>query len=251
MAPLLSIDKVSRHFGGLVALDELSFDVNCGEIVGLIGPNGAGKSTLFNVITGFLPPTKGHIIYNGKDISGLKPHRIAQRGLIRTFQLTVLFFGFSVLENVLLGSHLKSHVGKGLFSRSAIPESEMKRANDILEFVGLSHLKDCDAGDLPHGHQRVLEVAIALGADPELLLLDEPVTGMNLAEINQMTELIKSLQSTRGITIVIVEHNIKAVMELCERIVVINFGRKIAEGSPDEARRNEDVIEAYLGREAA
>ena len=251
MAFLLEIDNVSRHFGGLVALDELSFGVDTGEIVGLIGPNGAGKSTLFNVVTGFFPPTKGKVIYKGKDISGHKPHQIASRGLIRTFQLTVLFPEFSVLDNVLIGSHLKSSMGKALFSRSRVPESEMRRADDILEFTGLAPLRDYKAGDLPHGNQRVLGVAIALGADPEVLLLDEPVTGMNLDEIKMMTDLVRALQAERGITVVIVEHNVKTVMDLCKRVVVINFGKKIAEGTPDEVRRNEDVIEAYLGREAA
>ncbi len=251
MASLLEINNVSRHFGGLVALEDLSFGVDAGEIVGLIGPNGAGKSTLFNVITGFFSPTKGQVIYKGKDISGLKPHVIAGRGIIRTFQLTVLFPEFSVVDNVLIGSHLKSSVGAALFSRSRVPESEIRRANDIMEFTGLTHLKDYKAGDLPHGNQRVLGVAIALGADPELLLLDEPVTGMNLDEIKMMVDLVKALQSERGLTVMVVEHNVRTVMDLCQRVVVINFGKKIAEGTPDEVRRNEDVIEAYLGREAA
>jgi len=247
----LEVRNLSRHFGGLVALDNLSFSVDTGEIVGLIGPNGAGKSTLFNVITGFFPPTKGHIIYKGKDISGFKPHRVASHGIIRSFQLSVLFPEFSVMENVLIGCHLRSSVGRALFSRSGFPESEISRARDILELTGLASLKDLIAGELPHGHQRLLSMAIALGAEPELLLLDEPVTGMNLDEIKTMTDLIRALQSTRGITIVVVEHNIRTVMELCQRIIVINFGKKIAEGSPDEVRRNEDVIEAYLGRETA
>ena len=251
MALLLEVSNVSRHFGGLVALEDLSFGVNGGEIVGLIGPNGAGKSTLFNVITGFLSPTNGQIIYKGESISGLKPHKIARRGIVRTFQLTVLFPQFSVMENVLLGSHMRARIWRALFSRFRIPESEVKRASDILEFAGLAHLKDLKAGELPHGHQRMLAVAVALGAEPELLLLDEPVTGMNLDEIKAMTDLIRSLQSTRGITVVIVEHNVRTVMDLCQRVIVLNFGRKIAEGSPDEVRSNEDVIEAYLGREAA
>jgi len=246
----LEVRNVSRHFGGLVALEDLSFSIEAGEIIGLIGPNGAGKSTLFNVITGFFPPTKGRIIYKGEDISGLKPHRIAGRGIVRTFQLTVLFPEFSVMENVLLGCHMRSSMGRALLSRSRIPESEIMRAGDILEFTGLAPLKDYRAGELPHGHQRMLSVAIALGAEPELLLLDEPVTGMNLDEIKAMTDLVKALQETRGIALIVVEHNIRTVMELCQRIIVINFGRKIAEGSPDEVRRNEDVIEAYLGREA-
>jgi len=251
VAFLLEACSVSRYFGGLVALEDLSFGVNAGEIIGLIGPNGAGKSTLFNVITGFYPPIKGRIIYKGEDIAGLKPHQVARRGIVRTFQLTVLFPKFSVMENVLLGSHMKSQIWRALFSRSGIPESEVKRANDILEFTGLAHLKDHMASDLPHGHQRMLAVAVALGAEPELLLLDEPVTGMNSDEIKAMTNLIRTLQKTKGITVLIVEHHVKTIMDLCQRIIVINFGRKICEGSPDEVRRDEGVIEAYLGREVA
>lgn len=248
---LFEVRNLRRQFGGLVALDDLSFGVDAGEIIGLIGPNGAGKSTLFNVVTGFIPPTRGHVIFKGKDISGLKPHQIASHGIIRTFQMNVLFPEFSVMQNVLTGCHMKSSVGRALFSRSCIPESEIARANDILEFTGLTSIKDRKAGDLPHGHQRMLSVAIALGAEPNLLLLDEPVAGMNLDEIKVMTDLIRVLQSTRGITVIVVEHNIKTVMDLCHRVIVINFGRKIAEGSPPEVRRNEDVIEVYLGRETA
>ena len=248
---LLEIRNVSRHFGGLVALNDVSFGVQRGEIVGLIGPNGAGKSTLFNVITGFFPPSRGRILFKGADIGGLKPHQIARLGIVRTFQLTVLFGQFSVLENVLLGSHLRSRMLRPLFSRRAIPPAEWNRAEEILSFTDLAHLRDQRAADLPHGHQRMLAVAVALGAEPELLLLDEPVTGMTAEEIRAMTALIRSLRDVRGITVLLVEHNVKTIMELCQQVVVISFGRKLCEGRPDEVRRNDSVIEAYLGSDAA
>ena len=162
---LLEIRNVSRHFGGLVALNDVSFGVQRGEIVGLIGPNGAGNSTLFNVITGFFPPSRGRILFKGADIGGLKPHQIARLGIVRTFQLTVLFGQFSVLENVLLGSHLRSRMLRPLFSRRAIPPAEWNRAEEILSFTDLAHLRDQRAADLPHGHQRMLAVAVALGAE--------------------------------------------------------------------------------------
>jgi branched-chain amino acid transport system ATP-binding protein len=251
MASLLEARGVTRHFGGLVALDDLSFAVNAGGITGLIGPNGAGKSTLFNLVTGFFPPTRGQVIYKNEDISGLKPHQIARRGIVRTFQLPVLFPEFSVMENVLIGDHMNSRVGRALFSPSRFPNEDIERAGEVLDFTGLASLRDFRAGDLPHGHQQILKVAVALGARPELLLLDEPVTGMNLDEIKAMTDLIRALQSKKGVTIILVEHNVSTVMDLCQRVIVINFGMKIAEGSPDEVRRNKDVIEAYLGKEAA
>ncbi len=250
MAPLLEVRNLSRHFGGLIALDNLSLSINAGEIVGLIGPNGAGKSTLFNVITGFFPPTNGEIIYKGENVSNLKPHHIARRGIVRTFQLTVLYPEFTAIENVLLGGHIKSSMWRALFYPSRIPKAEVDRAGAILEFVGLAHLKDAKAGQLPHGHQRMLGLGIALAAEPDLLLLDEPVTGMNVDEIKMMTDLIRTLHSTRKITIMLVEHNVKTVVDVCQRIIALNFGRKIAEGSPDEIRSNKDVIEAYLGPEA-
>lgn len=251
MTEFLTLENMSRHFGGLVAVDNLSFSVAKGEIVGLIGPNGAGKSTTFNVITGYLSPTKGKILLKGEDISGLKPHIIARKGVTRTFQLTVLFPELSVLENILLGIHLRSTVFnpfKILFSRFFFPKDEINRAMEIIEMTGLSHVKDQKAKDLPHGIQRMLGLAIVLGAEPEMILLDEPVTGMNLDEIKAMINLIKQLHP-RGLTILLIEHNIKTVMDLCERIVVLSFGKKIAEGSPSEVSQNQDVITAYLGDE--
>lgn len=250
--PFLEVNNISRYFGGLQALNEVNFGVDKGEMIGIIGPNGAGKTTLFNVITGFLSPTKGKVIFENEVISGLKPHRIAKGGIIRTFQANVLFGEFTVLENILISIHMKSNIGlkQTLFSTSAFPRSEMDRANEILEFAKLTHLKNHLVKSLPHGNQRMLGVSMAWGAEPKVLLLDEPVTGMNVNEMRVMGDFIKILQS-RGITVLLVEHNVKTVMNLCKRIIVLNFGWKIAEGSPDEIRRNKDVIKAYLGAEAA
>lgn len=250
---LLEVKNISRNFGGLAALSEVSFGVGSGDIVGVIGPNGAGKTTLFNVITGFFPPKEGQIIFDSEDITKLKPHQVSRRGIIRTFQADILFRELTVQQNVLAGLHIRAsglnprHI---FFSPSTIPKSETRMADEILETVGLTQFKDYLAGDLPHGHQRMLGIGVALAAEPKLLLLDEPVTGMNLDEIRVVIELIHTLRG-KGLTTLIVEHNIKTVMDICQRVIVLNFGRKIAEGSPEEVRRNEDVIEAYLGPEAA
>jgi len=253
MARLLGIENITRKFGGLEALREVSFDVQAEEIVGVIGPNGAGKTTLFNVITGVYPPTSGRIVLEENVLSNLKPHKIAQKGIIRTFQADVLFRELTVLQNVLVGLHMKS-VGlrpkQMLFSSTLIPPAETDRASDILETVGLTELREVLAGDLPHGHQRLLGIAVSLAAEPKVLLMDEPVTGMNLNEIKAVTDLVGRLNE-KGMTILLVEHNIKTVMAICQRVVVLNFGKKIAEGSPEEIRRNKDVIEAYLGPESA
>lgn len=249
---LLEVKNVSRSFGGLAALSEVSFDLNAGEIVGVIGPNGAGKTTLFNVITGFFPPKEGQIIFDGEDITKLKPHQISRKGVIRTFQADILFRELSVQQNVLAGLHIRSsglHPRHIFFSSSIIPKFETKIANEILEIVGLSQFKDYIAGDLPHGYQRMLGIGVALAAEPKLLLMDEPVTGMNSDEIRAVIELVRTLRE-KGLAILLVEHHIKTVMEICQRVVVLNFGRKIAEGSPAEVRRNADVIAAYLGTEA-
>jgi branched-chain amino acid transport system ATP-binding protein len=249
MAIILEVMNICKYFGGLVALDDLSFNVNSGEIVGIIGPNGAGKSTLFNVITGFISPTSGQVLYEGKKITGNKPHEIARRGIVRTFQLTVLFPEFTVLENVLIGRHLKSSTVRSLVSLQFFPPKELQKASEILEITGLTHLRDYQAGNLPHGYQRMLAVAIAVASDPKVLLLDEPVTGMNSEEIETMISLLKALPSAKGINLIVVEHNVKVIMDICQKIIAINFGRKICEGSPEEIRKNKDVIEAYLGKE--
>ena len=250
--PFLEVKDISRRFGGLKALSEVNFSVETGEIIGVIGPNGAGKSTLFNVITGFLSPTKGQIIFDNEVLNGKKPHEIAHRRVARLFQGNIYFGEFTVFQNILISNHMISSMNPGqmLFSSSAIPESEKNRANEIMEFAQLTHLKDQQAKSLPHGSQRMLGLAMAWATDPRLLLLDEPVTGMNPDEMTAMTDLIRTVHS-KGLTILLVEHHIGVVMDLCHRIVVLSFGRKLAEGSPDEIRRDKNVIEAYLGTEAA
>jgi len=248
---MLEIKGLTKHFGGLAAVDGLDLSINQGEMVGLIGPNGAGKTTVFNLITGFLRPTKGKIMFDGKDITGRKPHSIAGKGIVRTFQATSLFTDFTVLQNIIAACYLKPKVN---FWEAALhmPSSNKKeqhilsRALEIMQFVGLDGVKDMPAGSLPHGHQRILGIAIAIAAEPKLLLIDEPVSGMNAEEVTEAVALIKRMWQ-RGATILLIEHNMRAAMSLCQRIAVLNFGRKIAEGSPEEIRENKDVIQAYLG----
>ena len=246
--PLLETRDLTKHFGGLAAVNHVDITVEQGEIVGLIGPNGAGKTTCFNLLSGFLRPTAGTIAFAGEDITGLRPHDVVRRGLVRTFQLTTLFQDMTALENVLLGLHLHSRraLRRVLFSRRMFPPDEIAQSRDVLAFTGLAAHADQLARNLPHGHQRVLGIAMALAAQPRLLLLDEPVTGMNLEESGRVMALVKTIRD-RGTTILLVEHNMKAVMGACERIVVLNFGQKLAEGSPAAVSSNADVIEAYLG----
>src|SRR6266567_332698 len=250
--PLLDVRDLSKRFGGLAAVSSLNFSVETGEIVGLIGPNGAGKTTCFNLLSGFLSPTSGSVVFAGEDITGRRPHEIVARGLVRTFQHTTLFQDLSVLENVLLGLHLHSRAGlrQLLFSRRVFPPDEVSLSREVLEFTGLAAEADQLARNLPHGHQRVLGIAMALAARPRLLLLDEPVTGMKLEESARVMSLVKTIRD-RGTTILLVEHNMKAVMGTCERIVVLNFGQKLAEGTPADVSANASVIEnlkmgAYL-----
>src|SRR5437773_1892930 len=246
--PLLQARSLTRHFGGLAAVSEVDLSVEEGEIVGLIGPNGAGKTTCFNLLSGFLRPTGGTIVFGGEDITGFRPHQVAGRGLVRTFQLTTLFQDMTVRENVLLGMHLHSRQGlrRLLFGRQIFPPDEVTGSDEVLEFTGLAPQADQLAKNLPHGHQRILSIAMALAARPRLLLLDEPVTGMNLEESGHVMALVKTIRD-RGTTIMLVEHNTKAVMGTCERVVVLNFGLKLAEGTPAEVSTSAAVIEAYLG----
>ncbi len=246
---ILETRNLTRRFGGLTAVNELSFAVEPGEIRGLIGPNGAGKTTIFNVISGFYPPSSGQVFYHGRDISGMKTSAIAKLGLIRTFQGTTLFQEFTVLDNVMVGLHL--HTRAGVVSRilgtDRAKEAEARvRAEEILEFFGLGDRKDELTFNLSHGHQRALGMAVALAAEPQLLLLDEPFTGMNPEETRQMMELIRKVRD-RKVTMLLVEHDMQAVMGLCDNITVLNFGQLLAEGSPEEIRANPNVIEAYLG----
>jgi branched-chain amino acid transport system ATP-binding protein len=248
----LELDKVSKFFGGLAAINALDMEVDQGEIVGLIGPNGAGKTTTFNVITGELRPSNGSVIFEGQDITGRSPNHVAHLGIVRTFQLATLFPGYTVLENLLVGLHLQSDLGfvEALVNTRSNRRKELAlfdRALEVLDFMGLMTMGDEVAENLPHGLQRILGVAIGLAANPKVLLLDEPLTGMIPQEASVMIETIRRIRDRTGTTIVVVEHNMRAVMALCERLVVINFGQKIAEGSPEKIRENRAVIEAYLG----
>lgn len=248
---MLETKSLTRYFGGLAAVDRVSIEVKRGEILGLIGPNGAGKTTLFNLLTGSLRPSRGVVIFNGEDITGLKPSSIAAKGMVRTFQASALFKQQTVVENVMVGCHLMYRAGflKTLFNTAGANADEhevRERARDIIRLTGLASLAEEYAGNLAHGHQRVLSIGVALAANPQLLLLDEPVAGSNPEESSMVMRLITDLRG-RGLTIVLVEHDMRAVMGTCDRIVVLNYGRKIAVGTPSQIRENPDVIEAYLG----
>jgi branched-chain amino acid transport system ATP-binding protein len=248
---LLQVDNVTKRFGGLIAVNALSFYVEQGEILGLIGPNGAGKTTVFNMITGAFRPTQGEIFFEGNRISGLRTDRIARLGAVRTFQITNLFQEMTVLQNVILGTHHNSGIG---FFQFLHPVSRIKKveavarrqAMEIIEFMELTEQIDMPAKNLPHGQQRRLEMAIALAAKPKLLLLDEPLQGMNQDEVRDMLVRIENIRA-RGTTVFLVEHNMKAVTKVCDRVIVLDFGRKIDEGIPAVVMDNRAVIEAYLG----
>jgi branched-chain amino acid transport system ATP-binding protein len=251
---LLETKGLTKHFGGLAAVSQLDLYVNQGEIVGLIGPNGAGKTTVFNLITGFLRPTRGKVIFDGYDITGKKPHLIAETGIGRTFQLAYLFPDFTVLENVVASFYLYPRSGfwEALFNTPAYRKKEkyiLNQAREVLRLVGLDKAEGELAKNLPHGHQKVLNVARALAIKPKLLLLDEPIAGMTRDEIVFSLDVFDKIRS-QGITILFVEHNME-FMSLCDRVIVLNFGNKIAEGSSEEVRQNEAVIQAYFGSEHA
>lgn len=249
--PILSLRNVTRNFGGVVAVNDASFDVAAGSIHGLIGPNGAGKTTLFSLITGFYRPTQGVVLLDGVDVTALSTSARAQRGLVRTFQGTVLFPGQSVVENIengMLASPAASW-RDSLFEPRAARQARAERVEEILRFVRLADLRDTIAADLSHGQQRVLGIAIALAARPRILLLDEPFTGMTAGEKDRLVEMLLRVQA-QGTTIVLVEHDMRTVMRLCNTITVLNFGKVLTEGTPDEVRRHPEVMAAYLGTAA-
>jgi branched-chain amino acid transport system ATP-binding protein len=249
---LLEIRKLTKRFGGLSAVNQFDMHVNAGEIVGLIGPNGAGKTTVFNLITGVFPVTSGKVVFDGIDITNKKPHQVAALGIGRTFQLNPLFPDFTVLQNVLASFYLhpKSSLFDIYFNTKTYRRNEayiMEKSLEILKLVGIAKIKDELAKNLPHGYQKMLGIARALAVEPKLLLLDEPIAGMNPDEINFTMDGIKKTQQ-QGTTVVVVEHNMR-IMDLCDRVVVISFGQKIIEGLPTEVRQNEEVIKAYFGGE--
>jgi len=248
---MLETRGLTKSFKGLCAVNNLSVNVDAGEIVGVIGPNGAGKTTVFNLVTGFLKPTSGEILFEGKAIVGKKPNVIAGSGIVRTFQLDRIFHDFTVLQNVVTASHLYARIG---FWEAVLKTSRYRGKNEnawehamkILKFMGLEDKKDEIARNLSHGHQKLLGIAIALAADPKLLLLDEPLAGMNPAEVNRALELISEIRE-KGTAVLLIEHNMQAVMHICHRLVVLNFGTEIARGTCAEIQKNQEVIQAYLG----
>jgi branched-chain amino acid transport system ATP-binding protein len=250
---IFATKSLTRKFGGVTAVSGVTLTIPDGNIVGLIGPNGAGKTTFFNLISGVIPATSGDFFFDGNRITRMKPYRITRLGVARTFQNIRLFSGMTILENLFVARHGKTRAGifsalfGGKLARTEDRQS-LRAIEDILTFMGLSEFSDISADTLSYGQQRRLEIARALATEPRLLLLDEPSAGMNTTETEELMDIISAIRS-KGITVLLIEHDMNLVMGICEKIIVLDYGKKIAEGTPLQIRNNEDVIEAYLGRE--
>jgi branched-chain amino acid transport system ATP-binding protein len=255
MSPLLEAQRVGKRFGGVHALADISFAIRAGEIYGLIGPNGAGKTTLFNVMTGIYAADEGGFLLAGRPLAGLKPNQVAAAGIARTFQNIRLFANLSALENVMIGRHVRTRAGVvGAILRDARTLAEERaierRALEVLDYVGIRARANDAAGSLPYGDQRRLEIARALATEPKLLALDEPAAGMNPSERLALGKLIEEIRRS-GVTLLLIEHDVRLVMNVCDRVLVLDYGERIAEGTPGEVQSNPRVIEAYLGASRA
>jgi neutral amino acid transport system ATP-binding protein len=249
---MLTVEGLTKDFGGLRAVNNCSFEVSQGCIFGLIGPNGSGKTTVFNLITGFLRPTAGHILFKGQEVTGLAPHEISRRGIARTFQMVRVFRRMTVLENLLMAPRNQAgeNFFRGLARTPAVRRQErehLEKARALLQVVGLDRIANEYCGSLSYAEQKLVEITRALMTDPELILLDEPASGINPTLVNQVLDYVRKLQQERGKTFLVVEHDMRVIMNLCDRIAVLNYGERIAEGTPVEISADRAVIDAYLG----